>query len=779
MQLPSPALPRADRAFRRARAGFALALGLSATAAGAAPPIVLQAQEIRGRPDLEAVAEGMVEFRRGEVTVFADRLSYEQASDLASARGNVRIERPGSVFKGPELQLRVERFEGFFLEPEFMLLDRGTRGRAERVDFLDRSRSVATRAEYTSCPADDPDGPDWLISADRVSLDIDANEGVAEGAVLRFLGVPILAGPRMSFPITEARKSGWLPPTVSIDNRAGLDLTVPYYWNIAPQRDATIAPRVSLRRGLGVEGEFRYLEPSFAGDVSAVWLPNDRVADRSRYALALRHEGQAPAGLRYGAQGARVSDDDWWKDFSNVGDAVTPRLLPLNLQLDRPFDLPGGQGLAYARVLRWQVLQTDEAVITPPYSRSPQVGVSGEMTGVAGLTFGLLAEYNRFRVVEQPEASIFFNLPNGTRAHAVASVARPWREPGWWLVPRASVNTASYETDLPMMDGRTQATRTVPTFSLDGGMTFERRTSFLGRDVQQTLEPRFLYVRTPFVDQSNLPNFDSAPRDFNFNSVYAESNFTGNDRISDANQLTAGLTTRLYDPGSGMELLRLGIVQRYLFSEQLITADGAPNTQRFSDVLLLGSSNLVRKWWLDGAVQYNAESSRAVRSVLTARYAPGPFRTVSTGYRYTRGLSEQVEVGWQWPLYLQREDAAARAPGAAEGGARRAVSSRGMSSAGRCGGDWYSVGRVSYSVEDSRVTDALLGLEYDSGCWIGRLVAERLSTGRSEATTRLMVQLELVGLSRLGPNPLRTLKDNIPGYQMLRDERGRPNSSAP
>ncbi|MDP1532636.1 MAG: LPS assembly protein LptD, partial [Rubrivivax sp.] len=223
--------------------------------------------------------------------------------------------------------------------------------------------------------------------------------------------------------------------------------------------------------------------------------------------------------------------------------------------------------------------------------------------------------------------------------------------------------------------------------------------------------------------------------------------------------------------GSGAEALRLGLVQRYLLRPQRVTAqgdgsvDGPTLNQRFSDLLLLGSTNVLPGWTLDAALQYNPDQARAVRSIAGVRYSPGPFRTLNAKYRLARGLSEQLEMGWQWPLtggapLTAAAQAAASGIGAAAG-----------RSAAPCSGTWYTVGRVNYSLKDSRVTDSLLGVEYDAGCWIGRVVAERLSTGRSEATTRLLLQLELVGLSRLGSNPLKVLKDNIPGYRLLRDER--------
>jgi LPS-assembly protein len=298
----------------------------------------------------------------------------------------------------------------------------------------------------------------------------------------------------------------------------------------------------------------------------------------------------------------------------------------------------------------------------------------------------------------------------------------------------------------------------------------ERETSFFGRGVRQTLEPRLLYVDTPFKDQSGLPNFDASAKDFNFDSIFTENAFSGVDRVSDAHQITAGVTTRVLDRDSGAELLRLGAAQRYLLRDQFVTPDGAPLTQHLSDLLLLASTTVIPAWSLEGSVQYSPDTSRVNRSVISARYSPGPFRTVSATYRLTRGLSEQVELGWQWPIY-------GRTP--VEAQASRSGGASGSGGGGDCSGSWYGVGRINYSTLQRRLTDAIVGVEYDAGCWIGRIVATRQSTGLSEATTRLLFQLELVGLSKLGSNPLQVLKDNIPGYKLLREGRAvAPASSA-
>ena len=755
---PSRPLPTL-RAKAVVQACALLVIGLPALGAEPPPPapVTLQAQTLRSTADRETVAEGEVELRQGDLLIRADRLSYQPPSDRAAATGHVRIEREGAIYRGQALELTVRDFSGWFIAPEFEFPLLGTRGQAERIDFESRTRLRATQASYTSCPRPSEGAPetepDWQLQARRVTLDFDANEGLADGGRLRFLGLTILALPRLSFPVTDARKSGWLPPTLNLDSRSGLELSIPYYWNIAPDRDATIAPRVISRRGLGVQAEFRYLAPRYDGRISIDGMPHDRLAGRSRFALDVQHAQTLPSAGLLTLQSIRVSDDAWWKDFSRGTASLTPRLLATRLLAERPLAWQGLRLMAYAQAQDWQVLQDPDAPIVAPYARRPQLGLRGDgPRGPFELAFE--TELNRF---EQPADDVAIARPEGWRWHAEGSMAWPWRLPGGFVTPRLTLNAAHYRTDGAMSDGRRTASRLIPTLSLDAGLAFERETAaYFGRNLRQTLEPRLLYVRTPYRRQDMLPNFDAFGREFNFSSVYATNAFAGVDRISDANQLTAGVTSRLIDPASGGELMRLGVVQRFLFSDQRVapqpdgSADGPPLEQRLSDILLLGSTTVLPGWALDASLQYSPDNSRLSRSVLGATYSPGPFRTVSGRYRLARDVSEQFELGWQWPVYR---------------GAERAAAS------GGCRGTWYSVGRVNYSMKDSRITDSLLGVEYDAGCWIARVVAERLSTGRSEATTRLLLQLELVGLSRLGSNPLKVLKDNIPGYRLLREER--------
>jgi LPS-assembly protein len=677
------------------------------------------------------------------------------------AQGQVVVSRDGSTFRGPLLDLQVETFEGFFLQPDFDISRKRTAGRAQRIDFFSASRFLATQTLYSSCPLDGTGGPDWLMTARKLHIDMDANEGVAEGARLMFLGVPLLALPRLTFPVTGERKSGWLPPEFKLDSRSGTSLTVPYYWNIAHNRDATLSPRFVSRRGAAVDAEFRYLEPEYRGTVWLDAMPSDRLAGRDRYALKSHHSGNLPWSLgadqgRYQWALARVSDAEWWKDFSTTNLSWTPRLLPLWAAIEQPLSWDTLEADAYVRTRRWQLLQNATNPVSSLYNRTLQAGVRGQSPLSAGWESEFELEFNRF---DLPVATLGAGAaastasstrPNANRLHWVGHLERPWHYPGGWLTPRVALNLAAYHLDQALPDGRQQLFRGIPTFSLDGGLTFERRAQAFGRAVLQTLEPRLLYVRTPWRDQSPYLLFDSAGRDFNISSIFSSNEFSGVDRVSDANQLNAGLITRLVDAASGSELMRLGVVQRFLFSDQRITPSGQPFTGRTSDVLLLGSTSVIPRWGLEGSVRWNADQRAVTRSVITAQHNAGQERLFNTTYSYNKGQSEQWQLGWQWPLRWRSPAAVADEPG--------------------CKRRWYSLGRMNYSVPDRRVTSALVGFEVDAGCWASRVFVDVQGIGSGQSTARLMFQLELVGLSSGQGNMLRVLKDNPSAFRPLRED---------
>jgi LPS-assembly protein len=668
------------------------------------------------------------------------------------------------VYEGPLLELKVDAFEGFFSQPSYRFLRNGAYGEAERVDFIDDKRSVIRNASYTTCRRFPGPSwmPAWILRAASLRLDQETETGQAEGAVLSFYGVPILPVPNMSFPLSDTRKSGLLPPTIGIDNVSGVEYTQPYYWNIAPNRDATLYPTLMTKRGIDLAGEFRYLEPDYKGTLRGNYLPGDRLRDMDRWGYALEHHQTFAQGL-HGGGGLelnvnRVSDDNYWRDFSRSSSSLTQRLLAG----DANFNWAYRDFTFMARAQRWQALQDPASLFVPPYDRAPQFNAAWAPRKLwGGLEARVETDFSRFNRSLDANVRTAFSAtvpevsqPDGDRTYALAQISRPWRAPGWFVVPKAQLHATRYDLRGPLANGATSADRTVPTFSLDSGLVFERSTSYFGRAFTQTLEPRAFYVYTPFRNQSNLPNYDSALIDFNFASIYTENAFGGNDRIADNNLLTLGATTRLIDPDTGAEAARFGIAQRVRFEDQKVTLPGGTAvSERLSDILFGASANLVPQWGVDATVQYNPKTSRSIRSVIGARYSPSNYHVISAAYRMQRGLSEQIDVGWQWPLNdLWGDKGRDLGPGMGEGEGR-----------------WYGVGRLNFSLKDKRLVDGVLGLEYDAGCWLGRVVLERFQTSTNESNKRILFQLEFVGFTRLGSNALQTLKENIPRYQYLRE----------
>jgi LPS-assembly protein len=749
-------------------------------------PLFFEADHLEGESGSRTRATGSVRLRQGGLRVRADELTHTQSDNTARALGHVVITRNGNIFSGPELMLKLDTLEGEFIRPHFWFARTKAGGQAEHVQFLGQNRLRADKTSYSSCTPDTlPDGtlaePDWSLKTSSVYLDFDANEGTADNAVIWFKGVPILAAPKLTFPLNDARKSGWLPPSFDFDSKSGFEMSAPYYWNIAPNKDMTLAPTLSVRRGMGLDTEYRYLAPRDEGVLHVVGLPDDRVAMRSRGLLDFAHKGSLEEGnllsqTRYDLRWLRVSDDNYWKDFPHGLPSLTPRLYDSHANVERQLNsrnwgLGDSQTTLYGSVQSWQTLRDLDPLADPtlsridtPYRREPQLGVRSRSGNDTGLVWAMQGEFNRFT---NPDTT----KPGGNRVHGVGQLSRTYNLAGLNLTPKVSLNATSYEMDQAMSNGQRNASRVLPTFSLDSSLVMERPVHLFSRDLTQTLEPRLQYVRTPYKDQGFLPLFDSAPRDFNQYAIYSENAYTGVDRISDANQVTLGVTSRLLDDATGAEALRLGVVQKLLLADQRINPDGPePITQRLSDLLLLGSTSVIPNWTFDSSAQFNAQNHAMSRGLFGVRYSPGPWRTVGAAYRYTRDASEQLDLGWQWPLAGPVRSTAAQVRDEALADPLNLSGRR--ASGNSCGGTWYSVGRMSYSMRDSRLTDALLGVEYDAGCWIGRVVAQRTSVGRTQASTRIMFQLELSGLSRisLGSNPLRTLKENIPGYRLLQDD---------
>lgn len=688
-------------------------------------PATISAEQMTGRPDREIELERDVEVIRGETTINADKAIYRQVEDEVEAQGNVRILRFGDRYKGDELKLNMESGAGFITHPEYKLQLNNAQGKAERIDFEDRERATVIDGTYSTCEGPDPD---WYLKTATLKLDRGRDVGLASRSVVFFKGVPILGMPLMSFPLSDARKSGVLPPTFGATSKGGPELVIPYYFNIAPNRDLTLYPKLITRRGLQLGANGRYLGETYAGETSIEVLPNDRQTNTTRYAIASTHNQTLAPALSLAWNLNTASDNDYPSDFAQNVTASSQRLLPRDVSLN----YAGAFWYANLHTSNYKLLQDPITPITRPYDRLPQLSLHAGRDDVQGFDWSVDSELTRFTLPDQALAG----RATGDRVIINPRIAYPLIRPGYFVTPKFSLHATSYMLDNPVQ-GPSNFARVLPTFSLDSGLLFERDTRFFGNPAKQTLEPRLFYVNTPFRDQSLYPNFDSAAATFNFAQIFSENRFSGSDRISDANQLTAALVSRYLEP-SGAERLRLAFGQRFYFNQQRVSLDGTSTNESRSDLLLAAGGRLNGTLRLDSAAQYSQSLRQLASANLGVQWQPAEKRVLNAEYRFIRGSGEpvtlkQINLSGQWP-----------------------VSDR-----------WYAVGRVSYSVPDRKTVDSLLGAEYKADCWIFRLVGQRFTTATQDSNSAIFVQLELNGLSRLGSSPLEALRRNIPGYQSL------------
>ena len=739
--------------------------------------IFVQGQKITARPDLDLVIEGQASIRRPGLTVSADRLDYDQAQDVLKAQGQVRVSQPSVVFSGPSLQLKVDSFQGVFEKPSFELYANGAYGQAAEVEFVDNKRSVIRQASYTTCRrTPGPEWlPEWLLKATQLSIDEEESTIEAQGAQFRFQDKTLLTVPAISLPLTNERKSGLLPPLLSIDTVNGVEVAQPYYFDIAPHRDATVTTHLMSQRGVAVNTDFRYLENDYKGQVRLNLMPSDKLRNERRWGLSSQHQGGIDTGLEsVGRLNTslnlnRVSDSDYWRDFQRSSLALTQRVLPSTGTVSWG---KGAWGMT-AQVQGWQNLQ-DAA---PPYDKMPQIALRYNHAQAQGLDFSLLADTTRFEADFSRVPSLVSTntvAQNGQRSFMQAQIGQAWVRPWGFFKPKLQVNAARYQMDHVLSDGALSVNRVLPTLSMDAGLVYERETEWFGRGVLQTLEPRAFYAYTPYRNQDMLPVYDSGATDFNLSTIFSENTYVGQDRLVDNNALTLGLSSRFFDADSGGELLRLGLAQRIRFSDQRVVLPGqVASTTGLSDILFGGAVRWDDRLSLDATIQANNQTHEFSRTTLQARYSHSPYRVINAAYRsnkQTSPNSEFVDVGWQWPLsdMLGSTDRSAetpwtRSPGQGLGPDR-----------------WYTVGRLNYSLKERSLVDTLVGLEYDAGCWLGRVAFQRLQTNVSmvsgtSSTSRILFQLEFIGFARVGISPLQSLSDNIPRYQYLRESTVQPS----
>ncbi|WP_051304794.1 LPS-assembly protein LptD [Chitinilyticum litopenaei] len=677
------------------------------------PPIHLEADRAEVRHGQAAYAEGNVVITRAGLTSESDWVKYNLVSGQLHAGDRVKLTQDGDTLSGTRLDLAVDAREGTLDNPEYAMAQGLARGSGRTLFFEGRDRYRIEEGSFTTCPAGNND---WYLRARELNLDYTTGIGDAWHGWFEFKGVPVAYYPWADFPLNDKRKTGFLPPVVGYSSGNGTVIGTPFYWNIAPNYDATFWPTWYSERGLMLGGEARYLWPSFQGVLRAEAI-SDRKTDDNRYSVLFQHQQQLTERLSLQLDLQRASDDNYFNDFGNSLEASSQTTLPRDGQLRY-------RGDGWNAGMRWQtfqVLQSEQNPVVPPYNLEPQFTFSAAPVLHGMLKTGIEAEATNFQKTDGV---------SGWRSWVQPSVSLPFANSYSFITPKLSFDYTQYRLDA--FNGRDGQTidRSLPMLSLDTGLFFEREGSYAGTSFVQTLEPRIYYLYVPYKDQSAIPLFDTSEADLTFNRLFMENRFTGHDRINDANDVTLALTSRLFDSEQGHELLNTTIGQRIYFTQPRVGLAGNTSGETTADALFSISSQL-GQFRTAYDLQYNFQNAITQRANLKLSWSPEAGKVLNLRYLRNRTTDiEQVGASGQWNI----------------------------------GGGWYALGQYNYSLQDHSGLEALLGVEYKAGCWGLRLAAQRYPTSRGDYQTNYFFTLELSGLGGVGSSPVRLLQESIPDY---------------
>jgi LPS-assembly protein len=658
---------------------------------------------------------GNVVMHQGDRSIRADCLEYDAANQSAKLDG-------GIVYSDPQLTVRGgngtysptigAEFEG----TEFELPERNARGSARSMKMDVNGRITLEGVTFSTCPAQDKS---WEMKAERIELDMQERNGTGQGARVEFKGVPIFYAPWLTFPIGPQRKSGFLFPNVGRSTRSGFELEVPYYWNIRPNVDFTASPIYYSKRGLDLAGELRFLTDRQRGTFDFDYLPSDDVAHRNRSRFELQHLAELPGDWRFRIDAIDVSDSDYFEDFARGPEGTS---VPFAERLAEATYRDEHLNVR-AQFQHFQTIDDELADEDRPYARTPRLLASGDWeSGLGAIDYGFDAEVVNF------ERNVGVT---GWRADIAPRVGFDWSAPGFFVRPSAGYRYTQYDLRDVTPGTDDSPTRSLPFASLDAGLVFERPSGSHGQR-RLTLEPRALYLYTPFREQASLPLFDTGLPDLNLVQLYRTNRYVGADRVNDANQIAFGLTSRLFDSGSGAQYLAVSLGQAHYFEKpRVVLPDEPPRTRDSSDYIAQVSVSAYKNWNLEAGVQWNPEDSRSERSQFRLQYRPDGDHVVNLAYRAQRDRLEQAEFSTAWAV----------------------------------GDRWNAYGRLVYSLRDSEALDKFAGFEFKGCCYKLRFVARHFISSRDgNRDTEYQLQLELNGLASVGTPADAFLEHAIRGY---------------
>jgi LPS-assembly protein len=669
-----------------------------------------------------AVLSGNVVMRQGDKVIRADRLEYDAKSGRAKLTGAVE-------FAGPALKVRASsgdysptlgaQFEG----AQFELPTRNARGAAGSMQVDAGGTVTLDHVSFSTCPVTDRA---WEIKSSRIVLDTHANTGTGHGTKLEFKDVPFIYLPWMTFPIGPQRQSGFFFPNIGGSSRNGAEVSLPYYWNIRPNADLMAEPVYYAKRGVDFAGELRYLTKHQRGTLSFNYLPNDSeylaenpfAGDNDRSRLHLEHVADLPGDWRFRIDATDVSDSSYFEDFAHGPEGTsipfTERLAEATYR-DEHWNVR-------AQVQDFQTIDEDLPDEDRPYARTPRVLASGDWDlGLGAIDYGFDAELVNFER----------NLGvTGWRIDVAPRAGFDWSAPGFFVRPSGGFRYTQYSLAHNDPGTDDSPTRSLPFASLDAGLVFERMAGSHNQR-RVTLEPRALYLYAPFREQSNLPLFDTGLPDLNLVQLFRANRYVGADRVNDANQVSFGLTSRLFNADTGAQYLAASFGQAYYFEKpRVVLPDEPAATRDTSDFVAQISLSAYKDWNVEAGLQWNPEDTRSERSQFRLQYRPDGDRVLNLSYRAQRDRLEQAEVSGAWPI----------------------------------GKHWNAYARAVYSMRDDQMLERFAGFEYRACCWRLRAVARRSVSNRDGSQeSSFYLQLELNGLASVGDADA-FLEHTIRGY---------------
>ena len=691
---------------------------------------------------------GNAEITRNTQQVTADHILYNEPNDTADLDGNVNYWDEDLFLNSKDAFLQFDNGVGEFTDADYILKESRGRGSAEKLVLDIGTRTDLEKLEYTTC---DPDDKFWNFTASSLTLNHEENYGKARNVVIRVKDIPIFYTPYLSFPLSKERKSGFLAPSYGVTNRNGFEFRTPYYWNISPNMDATLTPRLLTDSGVMAMGEYRYLHSRGNGQINLEYLPSDNGrGDKHRNLIDLELNQRFASTGNLFMTYSRVSDKFYFEDFGNQLSIASTSFLEQRADVT----YSGSNWSALARVQNFQTVNRTIPTSSRPYKRLPQLTFHyNHPNKNGGLKFGLASEAVYF---DKGENIVIANgiqsntNVNGLRLDLNPYLSFPMSTAATFIEPKLRLRYTQYALNENSLF-ESSPNRVVPIFSLDSGVFLERDINLMNTDYIQTLEPRLFYRYTPNDGQEDLPVFDTGLYTFSFDSLFYEDRFGGADRVGDANQVTLAVTSQLIKQTTGQNLGAVSFGQVFYFRDRKVTLPGIVSRDESTSSLVAAfSTNIIKNTRLSGDFQWNPYVSDSTEKMtIQANYNPGPGKVVNFSYRVVRSNELNTVIGFT-----------------SLGVATTDIDQTDLSFSWPIKNNWNVVGRWNYAVPEGRSLELFGGIEYESCCWGVRAVARRfLSSVDGVFDTGIFLQFELKGLAGIGQKTVDFLKQQIPGYQ--------------